>query len=158
RGEQLSYHYHALFREFLAEELGKRLPESERRAARARAGYLLAARGQQSEALALFRDAGEWEAMRLLIHAHALEWARQGRSQALSDWVEALPPEVRESDPWLTYWFGRAWIFVEPQRGRPPIERAYEAFHAAGDVRGEALALSAMVNSYYYEWASFGAL
>ena len=123
RGEQLTYHYHALFREFLIQELATRMPPEERRAATARAGHLVAARGQQSEALALFRDAGEWEAMRTLIHAHALEWARQGRAQALSDWIEALPPAMRESDPWLTYWFGRAWIFVEPQRG-PSRDRA----------------------------------
>ena len=155
RGVQLTYHYHALFREFLLEECGKRLAAGERRTAITRAAHLLAARGQQSEALALFRDAGDFDAMRDLIHANALEWARQGRAQALSDWIEALPPRVRDSDPWLTYWFGRAWIFVEPQRGRPAVERAFEAFRAAGDVRGEALALSALVNSYYFEWATF---
>jgi len=155
RGALLTYHYHALFREFLLEELGKRLPADVRRAAAVRAAHLLAARGQQSEALALFRDAGDFEAMRDLIHAHALEWARQGRAQALSDWIETLPQRMRESDPWLAYWLGRAWIFVEPQRGRPAVERAYEAFRLAGDVRGEALALSALVNSYYFEWATF---
>src|SRR5207253_5999433 len=88
----------------------------------------------------------------------ALEWARQGRAQSLSDWIEALPANMRESDPWLGYWFGRAWIFVQPQRGRPSIERAYEAFRAAGDLRGEALALSTMVTSYYYEWATLAPL
>lgn len=155
RGAQLTYHYHALFREFLLEESGKRLPADERRTATARAARLLAARGQQSEALALFRDAGDFEAMRDLIHAHALEWARQGRAQALSDWIEALPQGMRESDPWLAYWFGRAWIFVDPQQGRPAVGRAYEAFRASGDVRGQALALSALVNSYYFEWATF---
>ena len=155
RGAQLTYHYHALFREFLLEELAKRLPLAERRAATARVAQLLAARGQQSEALALFRDAGDFEAMRELIHAHALEWARQGRAQALSDWIEALPQDMRERDPWLAYWFGRAWIFVEPGRGRPAVERAYATFLASGDVRGQALALSALVNSYYFEWATF---
>jgi LuxR family transcriptional regulator, maltose regulon positive regulatory protein len=155
RGEQLTYHYHALFREFLLEELGRRVAPEERRAVTARTGRLLSARGLQSEALALFRDAGEWEEMRKLILAHALEWARQGRAQALSDWIEALPAAMREHDPWLVYWFGRAWIFVEVHKGRPAIERAFEAFRAAGDERGEALALSAVVNSYYYEWATF---
>jgi hypothetical protein len=96
--------------------------------------------------------------MRTLIHAHALEWSRQGRSQSVSDWIEALPAAIRERDPWLEYWFGRAWIFVQPQRGRPPVERAYEAFRAAGDLRGEALALSTIVTSYYYEWANFAPL
>jgi len=157
-GEPVTYHYHALFREFLLEELGKRVTPEDRRAATARAGHLVSARGLQSEALALFRDAGEWTEMRKLILAHALDWARQGRSQALSDWIEALPTAMREHDPWLTYWSGRAWIFVEPHEGRPAIERAYEAFRATGDRRGEALALSAIVNSYYYEWANFAPL
>ena len=113
------------------------------------------ARGQASEALALFRDAGDVEAMRRLIIANALDWARQGRAQTLSDWIEALPNAMREADPWLEYWYGRAWIFVRPPRGRPPLERAYEAFRAAGDLRGQALALNTIVTGYYYEWANF---
>ncbi|HEY1325795.1 MAG TPA: BTAD domain-containing putative transcriptional regulator [Casimicrobiaceae bacterium] len=157
-GEQLTYHYHALFREFLAEELARRMEPEERRAVTTRAAHLVSARGLHAEALALFRDAGDWEAMRALILRHALEWARQGRAQALSDWIEALPATMRESDPWLTYWHGRAWIFVEPHRGRPAIERSHDAFRAAGDARGQALALSALVNSYYYEWANFAPL
>jgi ATP/maltotriose-dependent transcriptional regulator MalT len=154
-GEQVTYHYHALFREFLLQEFATRIEPRERRDLIAQAGHLLAARGMPSEALALFRDAGEWEGMRTLIHAHALEWARQGRAQVLSDWIEALPSQMRESDPWLDYWFGRAWIFVQPHKGRPAIERAFEAFRATGDRRGQALALSAIVNSYYFEWATF---
>lgn len=155
RGTQVTYQYHALFREFLLEECRRRVPANERREATARAGSLLAARGLPSEALALFRDAGDFEAMRALIHAHALEWARQGRGQALSDWIEALPQAMREGDPWLAYWSGRAWIFVEPHRGRPAVERAFAAFRDGGDVRGQALALSALVNSYFVEWATF---
>ena len=100
-----------------------------------RAAELAAARGEAEEALALFRDAEAWEAMCALIHAHALEWARQGRAQALSDWIDALPADRRDGDPWLVYWQGRAWIFAQPHRGRPTVVRAYEAFQAAGDVR-----------------------
>lgn len=155
RGVQTTYHYHALFREFLLEELEKRLPRDERRAAVARTARLLAQRGNVSEALALYRQAGDWDTMRALIRAHALEWARQGRSQALSDWIEALPAAVRQADPWLEYWYGRAWIFVRPERGRPALERAYETFRAAQDLRGQALALSTIVTGYYYEWADF---
>ncbi|HET7032834.1 MAG TPA: hypothetical protein VFJ48_06890, partial [Casimicrobiaceae bacterium] len=157
-GQEVTYHYHALFREFLLEQLAKRIAPDERRAVTARAGHLVSARGLISEALALFRDAGEWEEIRKLILAHALEWARQGRAQALSDWIDALPAAMRERDPWIIYWFGRAWIFVEPHKGRPAIERSYEAFRAAGDRRGQALALSAIVNSYNYEWANFAPL
>ena len=158
RGAQTTYHYHALFREFLLEELRSRIPAAEQRDATQRAATLVAERGQVSDALKLYKDVGEWEAMRSLIRAHALEWARQGRAQAVSDWIEALPAPMRAADPWLEYWVGRAWIFVDPGRGRPALERAYDAFKAAGDIRGQALALSTIVTGYYYEWANFAPL
>ena len=155
RGAVTSYHYHALFREFLLEQAGTRLPAEERRVASARAAALLRARGQAHEALGLYRDAGDFASMRTLLLANALEWARQGRAQALSDWIEALPVVMRNADPWLEYWFGRAWIFVEPERARPALERAYAGFVTAGDLRGQALALNTIVTGYYYEWANF---
>jgi DNA-binding SARP family transcriptional activator len=96
--------------------------------------------------------------MRSLILANALDWARQGRAETLSDWIDALPASVRVGDPWLDYWFGRAWIFVQPQRGRPALERAFATFRAAGDLRGQALALNTIVTGYYYEWADFAQL
>ena len=112
-----------------------------------------------SEALALFRDAGEWE-VDALAHSHATRsnGRARGARRPLSDWIEALPAGMRESDPWLEYWFGRAWIFVQPQRGRPALERAFAAFRAAGDLRGQALALNTIVTGYYYEWANFAPL
>jgi hypothetical protein len=131
----VTYHYHALFREFLLEELGRRIATEERRAVTARAGHLVSARGLQSEALALFRDASEWEEMRKVILAQALEWARQAARRRFRTGSKRCR-RMREHDPWLAYWFGRAWIFVEPHKGRPAIERAYEAFRAAGDGRG----------------------
>lgn len=154
-GEAPTYHFHALFREFLLGQAQQRLAPDERRALAARAAGLLAARGAVQEALVLARDAQDWETLRRVVLAHALEWARQGRAQALSDWIAALPAEWREADPWLAYWQGRAWIYLQPQRGRAPLERALEAFRAAGDVRGQALALATLVTGCYYEWADF---
>ena len=155
RGVQTTWHYHALFREFLQEEGRRRLPAAERRALCARAAALLEARGEDDGALALYREAGEFEPMRRLVLAHALDWARHGRSQALSDAIDALPEAMRAGDPWLAYWQGRAWIFVEAQRGRASLERAFAAFKRAGDLRGQALALNTIVTGYYYEWANF---
>ena len=155
RGAQTTWHYHALFREFLQEEGRRRLAVAERRALCARAAALLEVRGEDDEALALYREAGEFESMRRLVLAHALEWARHGRSQALSDAIDALPEAMRADDPWLAYWQGRAWIFVEAQRGRASLERAFAAFKRAGDLRGQALALNTIVTGYYYEWANF---
>ena len=157
-GEQSSYHYHALFGSFSCTSCTSVFPSDERLLRAGAPAQLLAERGQISEALALFRDASDWHAMRSLIHEHALEWARQGRAQALSDWIEALPSTMRESDPWLEYWFGRAWIFAQPLRGRPADRaRVHGLSRYRRSARRGAGAFT-IVTSYYYEWANFAPL
>jgi len=96
-GEETSYHYHALFREFLLAQFRKRFTVEERRAASVRAAELLAKRGQVREALALFRDAGEWDAMNALIHANALDWARTTLSDDQKRFLAALPLTVERA-------------------------------------------------------------
>lgn len=155
RVSQTTYQYHALFREFLREEMRREWAGDEQRRALAHAAALIARRGMAAEALELYREAGAWEAMAGVIREHALDWARQGRAAMLSDWVEQLPARLRESDPWLDYWRGRAWIFLKPALGRPVMERTFDVFRARGDLRGQALAVAAVVTSHYYEWADF---
>ncbi len=154
-GPPAVYQWHALFREFLLGQAQRRLGADERRALAARAAQRLAARGAVPDALVLAREAQDWATLRALVQAHALAWAREGRAQAVSDWIDALPAALREADPWLAYWQGRAWIFLQPQRGRPALERALEGFRAAGDRRGQALALATLATGCYYEWADF---
>lgn len=149
------YQWHALFREFLLGQAQRRLAAGERRALGAEAARRHAARGAVQDALVLARDAQDWDTLRGLVLAHALAWAREGRAQAVSDWIGVLPAALREADPWLAYWQGRAWIFLQPSRGRPALERALEGFRAGGDRRGQALALATLVTGCYYEWADF---
>lgn len=154
-GPPPTYHFHALFREFLRGQAQERLPADELAALAAQAAQALAARGAVDDALALARDAQDWTTVRTLVLGRALEWARQGRAQVLSDWIDALPAALREGDPWMTYWQGRAWIFLQPRRGRPLLEQAFAAFSARSDLRGQALAIATLVTGCYYEWADF---
>lgn len=155
KGAQTTYQYHALFREFLREHMRRGWSCDEQRGALVHAAALIRKRGMAAEALELYREAGASEAMAVVIREHALDWARQGRAGMLSDWIEALPPALRHADPWLDYWRGRAWIFRKPAQGRPVMERTFNVFRTRGDLRGQALALAAIVTSYYYEWADF---
>lgn len=154
-GVPATYQWHALFREFLLGQAQRRLPADQRRTLAAQAARRLAGRGALQDALVLARDAQDWPTLRTLVEANARAWAREGRAQALSDWIDALPAELRDADPWLAYWQGRAWIFLQPARGRPALERALEGFRQAGDRRGQALALATLVTGSYYEWADF---
>ena len=89
---------------------------------------------------------------------HALEWARQGRAQALSDWIEALPAAMREMRILASRTGSAARGSSSSRSARPALERAYAAFSRAGDLRGQALALNTIVTGYYYEWANFAPL
>lgn len=44
-----------------------------------RAAQLPAARGEVADALELYREAGESDALRTIVRASAPDWARQGR-------------------------------------------------------------------------------
>jgi DNA-binding SARP family transcriptional activator len=157
-GAQMVYHYHALFREFLLERGRCDLDDHERRGATMLAAHLLAERGQTNDALTLARGASDWQTMHELILSHAASWSRQGRGQVISDWIDALPATARDDDPWLAYWQGRAWVFVQPQRSRLLLERAWQMFRDRGETQGQALTLALLVTGCHHEWADFGYL
>lgn len=154
-GQVLTFHFHALFREYLLAQARQRLAPGELRALAGRAAGLLAARGAVPEALALAHEAQDWPALRALVLAQAADWTRQGRAQVLSDWIDALPADMRAADAWLACWQGRAWALLQPRRARALLERAHADFERAGDRRGQATAAATLVMATYHEWADF---
>ena len=96
-GDEPVYQFHALFREFLLER-GQAPAAAPRSGAHAldRAGGQLVARGDFDGAATLFREAQAWPALvGLALHAGAFLLA-EGRGKTLVDWVDAMPPELRE--------------------------------------------------------------
>ena len=117
---------------------------------------LMEARGQASEALALFRDADNVEAMRRVIIANALDWARQGRAQTLVRLDRGAAGRrcarpIRGSNTGTVAPGSSCGRRAAARRSSAPTRR----FRAAGDLRGQALALNTIVTGYYYEWANF---
>jgi hypothetical protein len=148
RGAEVTYHYHALFREFLLEELGRRIEPDERCAATARAGHLVSARGLQSEALALFsrRRRMEADARPSFMSTRSSGRARAARRRCRTG-SRRLPASTRRQGP-VAYVLVRPRMDLRRAAARPPGDRArVRAFLAVGDQRGAALALSAMVTA-----------
>lgn len=123
------YRYHALFAEFLQQQLSRetptRLPDLHRRAAQAvaiphqRIGYYLAAQ-DWGEAAAVVEQVGE-------------QVLDQGAIETLRGWLAALPTGLIESCPQLCYLSGLcAWRRWELDVALAFLQRALTGFESAG--------------------------
>jgi len=157
-GDRTSYHFHALFREFLLAEGRKRLDPAERRAALARAAKTLVERGDADAAAALYRDAGSWKELAALARDATVRLIGEGRHETLRDWIEALPEAERERDPELVYALATTYAYGDPSRAKALLAHAHDAFEEAGDTRHAMLAAAASIDCHYHEWADFAPL
>ncbi len=137
-----TYRYHALFAEFLRQQLAQEMPERvrdlHRRAAETQA--------DPSRALRHYLAAAMWdEAARLIeqIGAGAIE---QGLWATVIGWINALPVAVRAAHPRLTYLLGVcAWHRGDPLAAIDLMEEALRRCEAAGDEAGQIAALTDLV-------------
>ena len=149
------YQYHALFREFLLSRAKESLSLEERSILIHRAATLLEDSGQTEEAVPLFREAGCWDEMVDLIRKHSPSMLQQGRNRSLAEWLESLPKEILEADPWLLYWMGECQIPFDFQLGRFYFEKAFEKFRTEEGGVGIFLAWAGVVNSIINEYRDF---
>jgi LuxR family maltose regulon positive regulatory protein len=154
-GAEPTYWYHALFRSFLRSKAADVLTAEIRRETERKAARLLEARLDYDDAFQLFHDAGDWPAARRLIERHAQTLLAHGRGQTLRDWVVALPNEVLEDSPWLSYWLGTSLIPLDQSQARGHLERAFGQFTASGNVAGQALSAAGVIDGYIFEWSDF---
>jgi LuxR family transcriptional regulator, maltose regulon positive regulatory protein len=157
-GSEPVYQFHALFREFLLNEGRRRLTREERREALDRAAGQLVARGEFDAAAALYIEAQAWKPLvGLTLHAGRSLLA-EGRRKALTQWLAAMPAEVREAEPRLALGEAYAVMHEEPARAKALLERAFAGFAERGDVRRQLLAAAAVIDTHYFEWADFAPL
>ena len=148
------YRYHPLFRDFLLDRArdtcsATRLGELRRQAAR-----LLAERDQFDAAVALLREAGDWETLAALTARRAGALVAQGRRQTLEEWIGSLPTDLVADDGWLQYWLGTSRTPFAPGLARGHLERAWELFRERGDVPGLLSAWAGAVGATLYEWGN----
>ena len=151
-GSESAYQYHALFAEFLHRQLERERDAAARRALAHRSAALLDAAGDAESAFRLYCEVADFQAAAPLILREAPALLAQGRFQSLERALAGLPADLFEASPWLGYWLGVARSMASPDRGRAELERAYRAFAGCGDLTGEALAIAAIMDSYFAEW------
>lgn len=141
-----AFRYHALFAEFLREQLKREAPdrivELHRRAAEAQKTTAPA------RAIAHYLAVESWEDAAQTIEAISDDFIRQGFLTSLRDWIDALPIAVRDAHPRLLYLLGMCAL----QRGELNdalilLESARHRFEASSDQANLAEALLLMIDT-----------
>jgi ATP/maltotriose-dependent transcriptional regulator MalT/DNA-binding SARP family transcriptional activator len=157
-GGARDYQYHPLFRYFLMNRAAAELPAAELSAVRRKAARLLDEAGQTEDSAKLYRDSGDREGLTRLVMAHARELLMQGRNKTLEEWLAAIPAEQTAGQPWLLFWSGMCAFPLDMPRARGYLEKALEAFRAAGDASGVYLSWAGAVDTYAYELGEWKSL
>ncbi len=158
-GEAL-FHYHPLFREFLRNRARHAFSPEIYRDMLTRAAGILTCSGQETEAAALLREAGDWQGLVRLIIAQAPTILEQMRHQTLLEWLNGLPEGIfdGEEGPWLLYWKAMCLLTVNPSESRLLFERAFQGFQRTGEQTGTLLAWVGAVDTFTHEWHDFSVL
>ena len=147
------YEYHPLYREFLLSISKKSLKIKEIADRQRNAAILLESNGQIEEAIEILVDISEWELLKEIIHKHAEHMLEYGRGETLAQWLNDLPKEVMNKDPWLLYWLGSCHLQFELRQSRIFYERAYKLFNNKKnpDIKGLILSCSGVINAILHE-------
>ncbi len=153
-----SYAYLGLFREFLLARARAMLEPAEHLLLQRRSARLLEIGNHPEPAFALYVAAEDWPAAIALIRQEAPALLRQGRRRTARRWIGLLPPALIDGDPWLSYWAGACDVAVAPERARAALEKAYAGLAARHDLTGQVMAVSLIMESYYFAWSHFAPL
>jgi ATP/maltotriose-dependent transcriptional regulator MalT len=109
-GQRRWYRYHHLFAELLRTRLATEEPEAIPGLHR-RAAAWLAVEGQIAEAIAHAIAARDERLTAELVAAHWLTFFNRGWLTTVHRWLDALPPDLVESEPQL--WLARSWTAMD---------------------------------------------
>lgn len=149
------YSYHPLFREFLQEQARSTLKKKEQRNLMRDAADILADQELYEDAVDLFNLAQDWEGLMMLAVQRAPILIAQGRHQTLCGWIEKVPLENRERNPWINYWYAEGLLPFDLYAARGSFTRAYDEFLKRDDPAGTFLAWAGVVETYNYDWGDF---
>jgi LuxR family maltose regulon positive regulatory protein len=157
---QPMYEYHPMLREFVLARAAATFGKEKRLQLQRTSAELLEAQGQVAEAALLLRAIGDWERIGTLIRRHARAMLDSGRSETLAQWVESLPLDMQEQNPWTLYWLALARMYVSPRESRLLHERAHELFsrQPEPDLLGLLFTCSGAMDAILYEVDDFSLL
>ncbi|SFH44506.1 Transcriptional regulatory protein, C terminal [Nitrosospira sp. Nsp14] len=148
-GKEAAYQFHPLFREFLLEQAMARYSKDALELKYCRAAEVLITDGDNEGAIGLLEQAGNWRRLAEVILATASTLKAQGRDATLVAWMEKLPADVIDTDPWLLYWHGSSKAFSDPAASQAILENAYRQFRMMDDLVGMAMSWAGLMGAIF---------
>ena len=139
-GPPTAYVFHALFSEFLRKHFERTHTADEWRALQRRAANVLAGIGQFDAALQRLIDVEAGPEAEALLLRSAASFVAGGRTEALRQLIDRLPPANRER---LRYWRGFSALDTDPLQALSDLQEAFRNCAEAGDVDGQLAAAAA---------------
>ena len=155
---EVLYQYHPMLRDFLQARAEEVLGKDGRRQLQRWSAREMDQAGEPAEALALYRDSHDWDAMAGVVERSAQALLAHGRGETVARWVEELPPETQLKHPWTVYWAASSRAQVAPREARVLYEKAFDLFRAQGDAKGVVLSCSGAMDAILYELDDFSLL
>lgn len=142
------FQFHGLFREFLMTQARAKLTPPQLAQVQHQAAQVLEQSGQIEQAVALYDQAADWQAISRIVLQQAPTLIQHGRNQTLTHWISALPRDFADQTPWLLFWLGVSRVHYSATEARASLERALAKFEEQQDYAGAMLSWSAIVDSY----------
>ncbi len=149
------YEYHSLFREFARSQANTIFTQPERKALLQLSGNLLVQYDQIDAAIDLLLKAEAWPDASALILKHVKIFCAQGRQQTLCRWLSKLPEQIRETNPWLSFWYAETLLITSETEARKYLDIAYRAFAARGDQLGQLLTCAFILEAMHLGRCTF---
>lgn len=152
----LHYKFHPLYREFLVKQAEGQLSESNRNQLIFNAADLLFKQGFYYESAELYMQLNHYEKLAELVLLNGNEMCKQGRFTELESWLNHLPKQLFEPQPWLQYWRAASMLTTNHEKSQNEFEQVFEKFLELEDVQGIYLswlgALEACIYSFKFHF------
>ena len=150
-----TYHWHALFREFLLARDAETTSVEQRLRSHALAGRSLEAAGRYEEAIDHYARTQAWPEFIRLVLSFAPEWIAGGRHRVLLQWIEIIPSTFLEQTPWLIYWRATAELPFDLPKSRKLYIDAFERFAQQEAIQGQLVSWTGVIETFVFQWDDF---
>ena len=158
REAPLTYQYHPLFKIFLQKMAERAYPEFGLRQLKLATGLGLVEEDQKEEAAELFVAEQASEQLSQVVMQEAKSLLLQGRTGVLQRWIEALPADMVQEDPWLLYWLAQCKRVGSLSESENLFIQAFEGFRSSGDQIGMVRAGTAIIECITWAWSDWSKL
>jgi len=139
------FRYHHLFRNFLKAKYFAETTAEERVSLDLKTGNLFKKRGDLENAIKYFLEAKAYPQAIPLMEQLGMDLLRKGRKSDLASWMDILPEDLIQKNPWLLLYRTLAKQFMTGQENVVSFEKAYQLFNKNRETKGELISLAQLM-------------